>query len=82
VIGIIMEEQGIDSKLLKLDQNIGLEFIVRKSLEWVMGSALDLAKISEMSERSYKQFDRTMKDNTNRAIEFTINALKDRGFIK
>ena len=76
------EKPSMDSQLLKLEKDMGLEFIIRKSIEWTMGRALDYAKISEMSERSYKQLDRCLKDDSNRCITYTTNVLREMGFLK
>jgi len=53
------------------NKEIGLEFTICKAIDWVMGSALDMARMSEMSDRAFKQFERSMKDNASR-IKYTI----------
>jgi hypothetical protein len=35
-----------------------------------------------MSERSYKQLDRCLKDDSNRCITYTTNVLREMGFLK
>jgi hypothetical protein len=50
--------------------------LLEKGLQHLMGKILDMARISELSERSFKQFERTTK------IEFNglIRLLKDKAF--
>jgi hypothetical protein len=66
-------------KLLNSEDEI--MFILRKSMEFLMGKAIDLGRVSGMSDRSFQQFTRTMKDETNKTLEFQNKLLQSKGYL-
>jgi len=63
------------------DDRQPLGFIFKRSLEKAMGKALDYARISGMSDRSFKQFERTVKNDFNRIIEHGVGFLVEQDYI-
>ena len=70
----------LEDVVKKADESV--EFILRKAFEWQLGKALDLGRISGMTDRSFKQFERTLKDECNRVIETTCLLLKNKKVIQ
>lgn len=56
-------------------------YLLKRSLEKAMGKALDYARISGMSDRSFEQFERSIKHDFNRIIEQSLELLCDAGII-
>jgi len=61
---------------------VNLKALVEELLLRVMGSALDFARISEMSDRSLAQFTRSIKDLTHKTIEDGTRILQEHNLIK
>jgi DNA primase len=59
-----------------------VEAMIDSCLHRTMGRALDLVRISEMSDRSMEQFSRHMKDYVNELETYIITDFKSRGIIK
>lgn len=57
------------------------EIFIQTSLETMMGKAIDLARISGMADRSFGQFEKTIKKEFYELIKFIIDDLKTRGYI-
>jgi len=56
-------------------------YFFKRSLEKAMGKALDYARISGMSDRSFEQFERTVKHDFNRIIEQGLELLVEQDYI-
>lgn len=59
-----------------------LEVVISDGIHSVMGKALDLARISSMSDRNLQQFSRAMKDHANTIITYIIKELQSKEYIK
>ena len=59
-----------------------LEVLIDNITHKIMGRALDLARISEMTDRALKQYERSLKDYTNELLTYCMKTLREKGFIK
>jgi predicted HTH domain antitoxin len=62
-----MDNKVQDNEIIKEDDNI--KKVVSNALQKFMGRALDLARISEMSDRSFNQFQKSLKDECYNLID-------------
>ena len=58
-----------------------ISFIFKRSMEKAMGKALDYGRMTEMSERAFKQYSRSIKNDFNRIVEHAGQLLVDQGHI-
>jgi len=64
------------------EEKQSLSYIFKRSLEKAMGKALDYGRISGMSERSFKQYERSLKNDFNSIIEQGQEILVEAGYLK
>jgi len=62
-------------------EKMKIVYIVKRSMEKAMGKALDLGRVSGMSDRSFEQYEKTIKNDFNRIIEQQAQLLLDQGHI-
>jgi predicted HTH domain antitoxin len=62
-----MDNKVHDNEIIKEEDNI--KKVVSNALQKFMGRALDLARISEMSDRSFNQFQKSLKDECYNLID-------------
>jgi len=62
-----MDNKVQDNEIIKEEDNI--KRVVSNALQKFMGRALDLARISEMSDRSFNQFQKSLKDECYNLID-------------
>lgn len=64
------------------DKQIHMDLLLKTLFLQYMGSTLDLARISGMSDRSFEQFEKTIKDECYKIINYGTQILKDSGNLK
>ena len=64
------------------EEKLSLRHIVKRAIEKSMGKALDYGRMSEMSDRAFEQYERTIKKEFNGIINYTLELLEDEGFIE
>jgi len=60
-------ENQVQNTEIKEEDNI--KKVISNALQKFMGKALDLARISEMSDRSFNQFQKSLKDECYNLID-------------
>ena len=66
----------------KKDGSIDLEALQTGLMQKFLGKALDYARISGMSDRSFTQFQRSLKDDHYQILGFGLKILADAGYVK
>ena len=66
----------------KLDGTLDLRILLTTLMQKQLGMALDFARISGMSDRSFTQTARSMKDRSYEILGFGLKILEDSGYIK
>lgn len=56
---------------------IDISNLLRKSTDLMLGRVLDLARISEMNDRAFQQFEKSIKQYFRETIDSTNIILKD-----
>jgi hypothetical protein len=76
-----MEKNSNDEFEMK-DGKVELESLIRGLMQRFLGKALDYSRISGMSDRSFSQLSRNLKDDAYQLISFGTKMLEDAGYIK
>jgi hypothetical protein len=59
------------------DETLDLALFTKKVLEKVLGHALDLARISEMGERAFGQYEKSIKNYVRETINNSVHVLSE-----
>ena len=59
-----------------------VEAVIDSSFHKILGKALDFGRMSGMSDRSFTQFTRAMKDFVNELENVVVKDFKSKGIIK
>ena len=65
----------------KKDGSVDLKALCTGVMQRFLGKALDYARISGMSDRSFTQFQRSLKDDFYQIMGFEMQILKESGHI-
>ena len=60
-----------------MENKVDLSAILRNNSNLMLGRVLDLARISEMGDRQFQQFEKSVKQYFRETTESTINVLAD-----
>ena len=81
-----MTEQNKDEKEFIIDEagkrHLKLDLFQKALIQRCMGKALDYARMSAMSDRNLKQFERTIKDDFYQIINDGRRILIEFGYVK
>lgn len=79
------EKDSQDKDFLSSDasgaKQLHLDILIRTLIQRCMGKAIDYGRLSGMGDRSFQQFERTMKDDFYRAINDGIAILEQYGYL-
>jgi hypothetical protein len=76
-----MEETNNEELDIPKDGKIDLKFIMTAIMQKFLGKSLDYARISGMSDRSFNQFQRSLKDDHYTILGHGLKMLEDNGYI-
>jgi hypothetical protein len=77
-----MEDQKIEDFEYDKDGKIKLDKLLTGVMQRFLGKALDYGRISGMSDRSFAQFQRSIKDDHYTILSYALKILEDSGYIK
>lgn len=79
-----MVEKAKDADLITTSSDgtktLNLHVLVKTVIQQCMGKAIDYARVSGMSDRSFQQFERLVKDDFYRIIEYSQKLMNDHGY--
>jgi hypothetical protein len=76
------ENKYTDMNFLKKDGTTDLKALITGLMQKFLGKALDYARISGMNDRSFTQFQRSLKDDHYMVLGFGSRILEEGGYIK
>ena len=74
------KEKELDAMDFSKDGKIDLKLLLTGIMQRFLGKALDYARISGMSDRSFNQFQRSLKDEHYTILGHGIKILQDNGY--
>lgn len=74
------EKDKKNDDFITQDGKLNLHVMVRTVLQQYMGKAVDYARLSGMADRSFQQFERLVKDDCYRFIEYSAKILEAHGY--
>jgi hypothetical protein len=78
-----MEDQNKNEDLVyNADGKVDLDKLLTGVMQKFLGKALDYGRISGMSDRSFAQFQRSIKDDHYTILSYALKILEDSGHIK
>jgi len=76
------QEKAYESISDSGEKVLHLEVLLKALIQKCLGKALDYGRMSGMTDRNFKQFERTIKDDFYKVIDDGILLLKEYGYIK
>ena len=81
----MQEKPGTDRDFLSVDaggrKKLHLDVFLRTLIQSCMGKAIDYGRLSGMGDRSFQQYERTVKDEFYKVIEYGTAILNENGLI-
>lgn len=62
--------------------NIDLRALLTGVVQKLLGTALDYSRMSGMSDRSFNQMQRSLKDSYYQILDFTLKELENSGYLQ
>ena len=75
-------KQNQDPNIKSNAGEIDLRALITGVVQRLLGQALDYSRMSGMSDRSFNQMQRSLKDSYYQILDFTIKELEKEGYIK
>lgn len=74
------DEKNTEDVAIPQDGKIDLKYIMTAIMQRFLGKSLDYARISGMSDRSFNQFQRSLKDDHYTILGHGLKMLEDNGY--